>query len=177
MEVWAAPGAPETLAKGGGRSPPPSGMVSRAPGAAQIPKMTDLRSLKNGKLLPKVQPPLSFQVMSGNPGSRAYPGPGSTWVPADPGKGYRGCRLPTIKNIYFFLIPARTPQDPPKSAGNGRNWRPGLPRKLRTNSLTCTRTSHKRHKAQESESSTSPVPNPCNAPACASGCRERRCTR
>jgi hypothetical protein len=47
LGVWAAPGAPETLPKGRGRSPPPSGMVSGAPGAAQTPKMTDFRSLKN----------------------------------------------------------------------------------------------------------------------------------
>jgi hypothetical protein len=36
--VWAAPGAPETLPKGGGRSPPPFGRASRALGAAQTPK-------------------------------------------------------------------------------------------------------------------------------------------
>jgi hypothetical protein len=32
------PGGPETLAKGGGRSPPPYGRVSGTPGAAQTPK-------------------------------------------------------------------------------------------------------------------------------------------
>ena len=41
LEVWAAPGAPKALAKVGGLSPPPFGMVSGAPGAAQSPKMTD----------------------------------------------------------------------------------------------------------------------------------------
>ena len=46
LGVWAAPGARETLPKGGGRSPPPSGMVSRAPGAARTPKMADFRPLK-----------------------------------------------------------------------------------------------------------------------------------
>jgi hypothetical protein len=53
LELWAAPGAPETIAKGGGRSPPPSGMVSRAPEAAQTPQMADLRSYKIEKYLPK----------------------------------------------------------------------------------------------------------------------------
>ena len=47
LAVWAAPGAPESLAKGKGRSPPPFGRVSGAPGAAQTPKMTDFRSLKS----------------------------------------------------------------------------------------------------------------------------------
>ena len=44
LGVWAAPGAPETLPKGGGLRPPPFGRVSGAPGAAQTPKMADLRS-------------------------------------------------------------------------------------------------------------------------------------
>ncbi len=45
--VWAVPEAPETLRKGVGASPPTSnGRVSRAPGAAQTPKMTDVRPLK-----------------------------------------------------------------------------------------------------------------------------------
>jgi hypothetical protein len=43
LGVCATPGAPETLAKGGGRSPPPFGRASEAPGAAQTPKMTDFR--------------------------------------------------------------------------------------------------------------------------------------
>ncbi len=37
LGVWAAPGAPETLAQGGGRSPPPFGRVSGVPGPAQTP--------------------------------------------------------------------------------------------------------------------------------------------
>ncbi len=45
LRVWAAPGAPETLANG-----------LRAPRAAQTPKMTDLRPLTNLKLPAKVQP-------------------------------------------------------------------------------------------------------------------------
>ena len=40
------PGARETLPKGAGRRPTPFGMVSRAPGAAQTPKMADFRVLK-----------------------------------------------------------------------------------------------------------------------------------
>ncbi len=48
--VWAAPGAPETLPEGGGRSPPPFGR------AAQAPKTTDFRPLKHLKSPPKVQP-------------------------------------------------------------------------------------------------------------------------
>ncbi len=46
--VWGilvAPGALETLQKGGGLCPPPFWRVSRAPGAAQTPKMTDFQSL------------------------------------------------------------------------------------------------------------------------------------
>ncbi len=43
LGVWAASGAPETLAKGGGRSPPSFGRVS---GAGQTPKMTDFRPRK-----------------------------------------------------------------------------------------------------------------------------------
>ena len=46
LGVWMAPGALETLQKGGGRSPPPFARVSGAPGAAQTPKMTDFQSLK-----------------------------------------------------------------------------------------------------------------------------------
>ncbi len=45
LGVWAAPGARETIPLGGGLRPPPFGRVSRAAGAAQIPKMTDFRSL------------------------------------------------------------------------------------------------------------------------------------
>jgi hypothetical protein len=56
LGVWAAPGAPEARPKGGGRSPPPSAMVSGAPGAAQTPNMTDFRSWKNWNLPPKLQP-------------------------------------------------------------------------------------------------------------------------
>ena len=56
LGVWDAPGAPETLQKGGGKAPRPSEMATEAPGAAQTPKMTDLRSLKNVKFPPKVQP-------------------------------------------------------------------------------------------------------------------------
>ena len=36
----------ETIPNGGGLRPPPFGMVSRPPGAAQTPKMTDFRVLK-----------------------------------------------------------------------------------------------------------------------------------
>jgi hypothetical protein len=43
--VLAAPGAPDTLPKGGGLRPPSFGRVSRAPGAAQTPKRTYFRSL------------------------------------------------------------------------------------------------------------------------------------
>ncbi len=45
LGVWAAPGASETLPKGVGLRPPPFARVSGAPGAAQTPKMTDLRFL------------------------------------------------------------------------------------------------------------------------------------
>ncbi len=45
------PGGPGTLAKGGGRSPPPFGGVSGAPGAAQTHKMADFRPL-NKFLIP-----------------------------------------------------------------------------------------------------------------------------
>ncbi len=43
------PGGParKPFQKVGGEAPPPSGMVSAAPGAAQSPKMTGFRSLKN----------------------------------------------------------------------------------------------------------------------------------
>ncbi len=39
--VWKAPGAPETLPKGGARSPPPLGRVSGALRAVQTPNMDD----------------------------------------------------------------------------------------------------------------------------------------
>ncbi len=45
LEVWATPGAPETLAKGGGRSPPPFERASGAPGAAQTRKMADPKNV------------------------------------------------------------------------------------------------------------------------------------
>ena len=47
LGVWAAPGAPETLPKGGGLRPPPFARVPGAPGApraAQTPNVTDFRS-------------------------------------------------------------------------------------------------------------------------------------
>ncbi len=44
LEVWAAPGAPETLPKGWGLLPPPVARVSGVAGAAQTPKMTGFRS-------------------------------------------------------------------------------------------------------------------------------------
>ncbi len=45
LGVWAAPGARETLPKGGGLRPPPFGRVSGAPGFIQTPKMADFKSL------------------------------------------------------------------------------------------------------------------------------------
>ena len=46
LGVWAAPGAPETLPKGGGLRPPPFARVAGAAGASQTPKMADFRSLR-----------------------------------------------------------------------------------------------------------------------------------
>jgi hypothetical protein len=46
LGVWAAPGAPEPLPKGGGLRPPPLAGVSEAPKAAQSPKITDFLSLQ-----------------------------------------------------------------------------------------------------------------------------------
>ncbi len=43
LGVWAAPGAPETFAKGGGLRPPPFARASQAPGATQDPKMIDFQ--------------------------------------------------------------------------------------------------------------------------------------
>jgi hypothetical protein len=55
LGVWAAPGAREILPKGGGRSPPPFGRVSRSPGAAQTPQSrrspADPKIMKNGKIV------------------------------------------------------------------------------------------------------------------------------
>ena len=44
--VWAALGGRETLQKGGGRSSLPFVKVSRPPGAVQIPKIDDFRSVR-----------------------------------------------------------------------------------------------------------------------------------
>ena len=46
LGVWAAPGDREISSKGGGRgrSPPPAGIVVGADGAAQTPKIDDLRA-------------------------------------------------------------------------------------------------------------------------------------
>ena len=55
LGVWEAPGAPETVQKGGGEAPGPSERATEAPGTAQSPKRTDSRSLKNFKFPPKVQ--------------------------------------------------------------------------------------------------------------------------
>jgi hypothetical protein len=49
LGVWAAPGARDTIPKGGGRSPPPFGRASGAPGATQTPKVADFRSFKKLK--------------------------------------------------------------------------------------------------------------------------------
>jgi hypothetical protein len=43
LGVWAAPAAQQTIPKGGGRSPPPSGMGFRAAGAAKTSKIIDCR--------------------------------------------------------------------------------------------------------------------------------------
>ena len=43
MGVWVALGAPETIPKGGGLSPPPFNMVSGAPGAIKTPKVCESR--------------------------------------------------------------------------------------------------------------------------------------
>ncbi len=58
IHVWGlgGPGAPKTLPKGGGRSPPPFGRAPGAPGADQTTKMADFRSATNWKLPPEVQP-------------------------------------------------------------------------------------------------------------------------
>ncbi len=40
LGVWAAPAAPKTIPKGGGRNPPPSGIIF---GAARTPKFEDFR--------------------------------------------------------------------------------------------------------------------------------------
>ncbi len=58
--VWVAPGALETLQKGGGRSPPPFASVSGVPGAAQTPKMIGFQSFKILEFVykAKVQPRL-----------------------------------------------------------------------------------------------------------------------
>ncbi len=50
LGVWAAPGARETLQKGGGEAPHLFWRVSKALGAAQTPKMTDFQSLKHSKI-------------------------------------------------------------------------------------------------------------------------------
>jgi hypothetical protein len=62
--VWVGPGAFETLQKGGGLRPPLFARVSGAPGAAQIPKITDLQSLFFLELLnqAKVQPRIGVQT-------------------------------------------------------------------------------------------------------------------
>ncbi len=41
--VWAAPAAPKTIPKGGGRRPPPSGMVFEATEATRTRKINDFR--------------------------------------------------------------------------------------------------------------------------------------
>ncbi len=46
----------ETLQKGGERRPPTFWRVSKTPGAAQIPKMTHVRPLKQVEIPAKVQP-------------------------------------------------------------------------------------------------------------------------
>ncbi len=48
-------GAPETIPKGGGLRPPPLGMVSGAPGAAQTPTIDDVYRPKNHVLKTLVQ--------------------------------------------------------------------------------------------------------------------------
>ena len=56
LGVWAAPGAPETPQKVGGRDFPPNEMAFEAPRAAQTTKMADFPPLENPKFPPKVQP-------------------------------------------------------------------------------------------------------------------------
>ncbi len=45
--VWGAPGAPKTIPKCGGRSPPYFWMGFEAPGAAQTPEIEDFRPAQN----------------------------------------------------------------------------------------------------------------------------------
>ena len=67
--VWAAPGGRETLQKGGERSPPPFGKVSRPPGAAQTPQIDDFRPVKksyirNPGVGPSARPDVGFLVFA-----------------------------------------------------------------------------------------------------------------
>ncbi len=61
LGVWPAPGAPDTLPKGGGVLSPPFGRVYRAPGAAQTPKMTDFRSLNKRTFFLATQSAATFK--------------------------------------------------------------------------------------------------------------------
>ena len=42
LGLWTAPGAPETIPKGGALRAPPFGVVSGVPGAGQTPNIDDL---------------------------------------------------------------------------------------------------------------------------------------
>ncbi len=97
FRVWAAPGAPETLANGGGRCPQPFARVSGAPGAAQTPKMIDFRPCFLFESPPKVQPRIGLPVFG---------------VPAEPtgnqpGTGPSSRMLPERLPIGSRLCPAR----------------------------------------------------------------------
>ena len=118
--VWAAPGAPETLPKGGGPRSPPFGRVSRAPGVAQTSKMTDFRSLKILELW--TQPKYSHETDPGHTRDWLY------WVlegslagflggaflrfgrPRGPGKALGGLRPPPFGRVSGAPGAAQTPK-------------------------------------------------------------------
>ncbi len=117
LGVWAAPGGPETLAKGGGRSPPPFGRVSGPPRPPNPPKWP-MPTLKKIKFPPQVQPRLLTRTSVGKSGLWILglvgfgPCSGQTW-PQDPlnGSGSKndaerkkkqpwGPILITLRNIF-----------------------------------------------------------------------------
>ena len=85
LGVWAAPGGRDSFQKDGGLRPPPFCKVSRPPGAAQTPKIDDLRSVKKSYI--KTLGVSTDKTSSSSEGSvsELASAPGHAWAPGTGG--------------------------------------------------------------------------------------------
>ncbi len=125
--VRAAPAAPQTIQKCGGRSPPDFGMVFWAPGAAQAPKIDDFRPAQNSCIKnPSVRQSRSFKLPAACLESWAVPSKPAYICRCALLALIRRRPLGTNKNILVLLF-LGGPESPQKPLPGTRN-RPLGPR-------------------------------------------------